>query len=172
MQARRKDHARESYYMPGREKECKMISDIFLPERTLFNSLKATVMLPFAIATAISLAAVASSRWASAPLVDQEENTSHNEGKAQTQCFASDMHLWTSSLDITSLLDIQSLVVVLKWPIFPCILQGHALGNYKWRRGSYFTHYVTNATVLNYMQTCNTDKGSMLQLLCRGNTGH
>ena len=22
------------------------------------------------------------------------------------------------------------------------------------------------------LQTCNTDKGSMLQLLCRGNTGH
>ena len=179
MQARRKDHARESYYMPGREKECKMISDIFLPERTLFNSLKATVMLPFAIATAISLAAVASSRWASAPLVDQEENTSHNEGKAQTQCFASDMHLWTSPLRL--LLDVHSLVVVLKWLTVPPVdykaimLCRNALGNYKWSRGSYFTHYVTNSTVWTidiYMQTCNTDKGSMLQLLCRQNTGH
>ena len=71
MQARRKDHARESYYMPGREEECIMISDnICLPESTLSNSFKATLMLPFAIAFAISLAAVASSRLASAPLVD------------------------------------------------------------------------------------------------------
>ena len=89
-------------------------------------------MLPFAIAFPISLAAVASS---SAPLVDQEENTSHNEGKAQTQCFASDMRLWTSPL--RPLLDVHSLVVVLKWPTVPPVdykaimLCRNALGNYK-----------------------------------------